>query len=87
MKNQYKYTILQNKVQGKIDGRWGPGRQRISWMGNLRKWFRMTFTELFLIITNKIRMAMMISNVGNRLGHRRRTWLYNLLFLFLYSDG
>ncbi|VEN58388.1 unnamed protein product [Callosobruchus maculatus] len=36
MRNEHKYRILQNIVQGKVEGRRGPGRRRISWLANLR---------------------------------------------------
>lgn len=63
-----KFRILQNIVQGKVDSRRGPGRRRISWLANLRKWFGATSTELFRCAANKIRIAMMIANVRNRIG-------------------
>jgi len=52
-----KYRILQNIIQGKVDGRRGSGRRRTSWLDNLRKWFGATSTELFRCAANKIRIA------------------------------
>jgi len=63
-----KFRILQNIIQGKVDGLRGPGRRRISWLANLRKWFGVTSTDLFRCAANKIRIAMMIANVRNRIG-------------------
>jgi len=63
-----KYRILQNIIQGKVDGRRGPGRRSISWLAHLRKWFGATSTELFRCAANKIRIAMMIANVRKRIG-------------------
>ena len=34
-----KYSLLQLIVEGKIEGRRGVGRRRMSWLGNLRQWF------------------------------------------------
>lgn len=58
-----KYTFLQNIMQGKIQGRRNPGRRRMSWMRNLREWFGCTTNELFKTAVNKIRIALMISNL------------------------
>ncbi|KAI5717477.1 hypothetical protein M8J77_006922 [Diaphorina citri] len=49
MRNETKYSLLQLIIQGKIDGRRGPGRRRISWLHNLRKWTGKTSAELFRI--------------------------------------
>lgn len=58
-----KYALLQLIMQGKIKGKRGPGRRRISWLKNLRQWFGMTTIELFRAAVNKVTMAMMIANV------------------------
>lgn len=58
-----KYTFLQNIMQGKIQGRRSIGRRRMSWMRNLREWFGCTTNELFKTAVNKIRIALMISNL------------------------
>jgi len=42
IKRNNKYRI----IQGKADGRGRPGRRRLSWLANLRKWFGATSTEL-----------------------------------------
>ena len=42
-----KYPLLQLVLQGKVDGRRGPGRGRNSWLQNLRQWFGMSYLELF----------------------------------------
>lgn len=65
MRNDSRYSLLQTIIQGKIDGRRGPGRRRISWLHNLRKWTGKTSTELFRIAVNKVRLAMLIANIRN----------------------
>lgn len=58
-----KYNLLQLIMQGKFDGKRGPGRRRISWLRNLRQWTGMTSIDLFRAAGNKIRWAIMIANV------------------------
>lgn len=65
MRNEERYGILQTILQGKILGRRGPGRRRISWLKNLRTWFNITSTQLFRIAADKVRIAMMIANIRN----------------------
>lgn len=65
MRNEQKYGLLQVILQGKIEGKRGPGRRRISWLANLRKWFGATSTELFRSAINKVRIALMVANVRN----------------------
>lgn len=65
MRNENRYGLLQLILQGKVYGRRGPGRRRISWLQNLRTWFNMTTTELFRSAVNKVRIAMMIANIRN----------------------
>lgn len=63
MRNPVKYRLLQLFLQGRVEGRRGPGRRRISWLANLRKWFGVTSIELFRAAANKARIAMMIANI------------------------
>uniref|UniRef100_A0A8D8QRW3 Uncharacterized protein n=1 Tax=Cacopsylla melanoneura TaxID=428564 RepID=A0A8D8QRW3_9HEMI len=65
MRNESKYSLLQLIRQGKIDGRRGPGRRRISWLHNLRKWTGKTSAELFRIAVNKVKLAMLVANIRN----------------------
>jgi len=64
--NHEKYRLLQLViVQGKVDSKRGPGRRRHSWFYNLRQWFGLSSVDLFRSAVNKIRIAMLIANVGN----------------------
>ena len=36
----HKYELLRLIIQGKIEGKRGIGRRRMSWMRNLRQWFQ-----------------------------------------------
>lgn len=65
MRNDNKYRLLQNIIQEKVEGKRGPGRRRISWLANLRRWYGVTSTELFRCAANRIRIAMMIANIRN----------------------
>lgn len=65
MRNPVKYGLLQLFLQGKVEGRRGRGRRRISWLANLRKWFGVTSIKLFHAAANKTRIAMMIANIRN----------------------
>lgn len=61
-----KYEFLQLILQGKIQGKRGVGRRRISWLRNLREWFGMSTTELFQSAVSKVKIAIMISNLQRR---------------------
>ncbi|KAI5732349.1 hypothetical protein M8J77_025368 [Diaphorina citri] len=65
MRNETKYSLLQLIIQGKIDGRGGPGRRRISWLHNLRKWTEKTSAELFHIAVNKVKLVRLVANIRN----------------------
>lgn len=65
MRNEHRYSLLQLILQGKVLGRRGPGRRRISWLHNLRKWFSLTTAGLFRAAANKIRIAMLVANIRN----------------------
>lgn len=65
MRHPEKYHLLQLILQGKIQGRRGPGRRRISWLKNLRTWFGKTTSELFRAAANKIIIAGMVANIRN----------------------
>lgn len=58
-----RYALLQLIIQGKIQGRRSVGRRKISWLKNLRTWFGCSSIELFRAMANKVRIAMMISNL------------------------
>ena len=63
MRNETKYKLLKCILQGKVLGRRGVGRRRISWLKNLRKWFSISTPELFKAAVNKIIIARMIANI------------------------
>lgn len=65
MRNESRYQLLQNILQGKVLGRRSAGRRRISWLKNLRTWFSMTTTQLFRAAANKVMIANMIANIRN----------------------
>ena len=58
-----KYSLLKLIIEGKIEGRRGPGRRRISWLKNLRQWYNETTTSLFRKAVDKVQIALMIANV------------------------
>ena len=58
-----KYRLLQNIMQGKIAGKRGPGRRKTSWLKNLRDWYGVDTNTLFRIAVNKIKIAVMVTNV------------------------
>lgn len=58
-----KYRTLQLIIEGKIEGKRGPGRRRNSWLKNLRQWTNMTSVELFRAAVDKVRWANVIANV------------------------
>lgn len=65
MRNDQRYGLLQLILQGRVKGKRGPGRRRISWLKNLRTWFNTTTIGLFRAATNKVKIAMMIANIRN----------------------
>lgn len=58
-----RYNVLHLIMQGKIEGKRGPGRRRTSWLRNLRDWFQKSSAALFRAAANKIIIANMIANV------------------------
>ena len=58
-----KYALLQLIVQGKISGKRSIGRRRASWLKNLRDWFGCSNVQLFRAAVNRVRIAMMITNL------------------------
>lgn len=63
--NEKRYILLQLNLHGKVYGRRRPGRRRISWHRNLRKWFNMTTTGLFGAAASKVGIAMLVANIRN----------------------
>uniref|UniRef100_A0A8D9AE48 Uncharacterized protein n=1 Tax=Cacopsylla melanoneura TaxID=428564 RepID=A0A8D9AE48_9HEMI len=63
MRNEEKYCLLKTILQGKVYGKRGRGRRRISWLKNLRTWFSQTTTQLFKAAINKVVIANMIANI------------------------
>ncbi|CAG9827057.1 unnamed protein product [Diabrotica balteata] len=58
-----KYEILRLIMQGKIRGKRSIGRRRISWLRNLREWYSCSSVDLFRAAANKVRIAVMNSNL------------------------
>ena len=63
MRHPEKYELPILILQGKIAGKRGVGRRRISWLKNLRQWFNINTTGLFRAAVNKVMLANMIANV------------------------
>jgi Reverse transcriptase (RNA-dependent DNA polymerase) len=63
MRNAKRYELPQLVLQGKVLGKRGPGRRRISWLKNLRTWFGASTTGLFRAAADKVRIAMMVANI------------------------
>lgn len=57
-----KYELLHLILQGKICGKKGRGRPRMSWLQNLKEWFGYN-TKLFNAARNRHHIAMMVSNL------------------------
>ncbi|KAL1460688.1 hypothetical protein WDU94_012646 [Cyamophila willieti] len=64
MRNTERYN-LQQILPGKINSSRGPGRRRISWLANLRRWLGMSSAGLFRDAVNKVRIAMLNANIRN----------------------
>ena len=58
-----KGQMLRLIMQGKIKGRRNVGKRRISWLRNLRDWYNCSSIELFRAAANKVKIAMMVSNL------------------------
>uniref|UniRef100_A0A6P7FCB0 Uncharacterized protein LOC114328569 n=1 Tax=Diabrotica virgifera virgifera TaxID=50390 RepID=A0A6P7FCB0_DIAVI len=65
VRNSERYGLLQLIWQGKVEGKRGPGRRRISWLKNLRTWFNTTTTNIFRAAVCKVQIAMMVANIRN----------------------
>ena len=63
MRNPYRYQLLQAVLQGKLMGRRGVDRLRISWLKNLRIWVSSTTNQLFRAVVNKVMIAMRIADI------------------------
>ena len=58
-----RYEMLKLIMQGKIKGKRNVGGRRISWLRNLRDWYNCSSIELFRAAANKVKIAMMVSNL------------------------
>lgn len=67
-----KYRTLQLIIEGKIEGKRGPGRRRNSWLKNLRQWTKMTSIELFRAAVDKGRWGNVIADILRGQGTPRR---------------
>lgn len=65
MRNENRFHLLQSILQGKVLGRRGVRRRRVSWLKNLRNWFDMNTIQLFRAAVNKVKIAMMVANIRN----------------------
>ncbi|GJQ86421.1 hypothetical protein Trydic_g10329 [Trypoxylus dichotomus] len=62
MRNERRYGLLQNILQGKISGKRGPGQRTNPWLKNLAAWFSVTTTALFRAAANNVVIARMTIN-------------------------
>jgi hypothetical protein len=53
-------------LHGKVKGKEGVGKRRISWLKKVRTWFSMTTIEVFPASVNKVKLTNLIANVWNR---------------------
>ena len=58
-----RYEMLRLIMQEKIKERRNVGRRRISWLRNLRNWYNCISIEVFRAAANKVKIAMMVSNL------------------------
>ena len=58
-----KYEMLHVIIQGKIEGKRGPGRRKTSWLQNLRQWYGVSTTTLFRSAVDKVKIMRLIANV------------------------
>lgn len=65
MRSENIYQLLQNILQGKVLGKRGAGRRRISWLKILRTWYTVTTTGLIRAAENKVMIAVMVANIEN----------------------
>lgn len=63
-----KYHVLQLIVKGKIEGKRGLGRKKLSWLRNIRNWTHLTFEELIRKAENREDFANVIANLHERDG-------------------
>ncbi|KAH1028540.1 hypothetical protein HUJ05_001893 [Dendroctonus ponderosae] len=60
-RNDSRFHLLHTILQGKVMGKRGVGRRRISWLKNLRSWFGLNTTELFRAAANRRALSRNIS--------------------------
>lgn len=59
-----RYQFLQLVIEGKIEGRRGVGRKKMSWLRNVRQWTGLrTVGDLFSTIRNKEEWVHVIANI------------------------
>ena len=56
-----KYEMLHVIIQGKIEGKRGPGRRKTSWLQNLRQWYGVSTTTLFRSAVDKVKIMRLIA--------------------------
>ncbi|CAG9830510.1 unnamed protein product [Diabrotica balteata] len=57
-----RYELLRLIIKGKIKEGRSIGKRRVSWLKNLRDWFKCSSVELFRAEVDRVKMVMMISN-------------------------
>lgn len=57
-----RYTVLQLIMQKKICRKRSTRRRRLSWLGNLSKWFECASNKLFRTAASKIKISMVLAN-------------------------
>ena len=58
-----KHDTLHVIIQGKIEGKRGPGRRKTSWLPNLHQWYGVSTTTLFRSAVDKVKIMRLIANV------------------------
>lgn len=58
-----KYLLLQNIMQGRIEGRKGIGRKKKSWLRNIREWTNLGVGELFHVAKDREEFRKVVANL------------------------
>ena len=58
-----KYELPQLIIKGKIEGKRGIGRKRLSWMRNIRQWTGLNYEQIIRVAQNRVEFANVIANL------------------------
>ena len=61
-RNNNKYELLQIILEGKIEGKWRPGKRKITWMGNIKNWLDMTTAQIIHTMHDKERIGQIVAD-------------------------